>query len=108
MIPDSMKQFIDEVYHVPYTLLVNNCFDKSARIVKKAHGLGIKANLVVVPISIVPRQTFPYLPVILPHCYVEIEGEKVDVARDPNTEEVWCNNRETKSFFPITLPGGIG
>lgn len=104
----EMDQFINEVYRTPYSLLVNNCFDKSARIVKEAHERGIKANLVLAPVSITRRHTFPYLPVILPHCYVKLAGKKVDVARDPNTEEVWCKNSETINLCPINLPGGIG
>lgn len=107
MIPDLMKHFIDEVYHTPYCLLTNNCFHKAIKIVKKARELGLSANLVVEPIAITPRHTFPYLPLILPHCYLRLEGEKVDVTQDPKTEQVWCKNSEIISFAPINLPEGV-
>lgn len=99
-----MEQFIDQVYHEPYSLLTNNCFHKSAKIVKNAHRLGFSANLVVEPISITPRRTFPFIPRILPHCFVRLEGEKVDVALDPATEKIWCKNSQIISIAPIDLP----
>lgn len=107
MVPTEMGQFIKEVYHTPYSLLFNNCFHKSIKIVQKAHELGLKANLVVEPMAITPRHTFPYLPLILPHCHVRLEGEKVDVAQDPQTEQVWCKNSEIVSLAPLDLPEGI-
>ena len=103
----EMQQFIDEVYHQHYSLLRNNCFHKSIRIIRKARKLGFRANLVVEPISITPRHTFPYIARILPHCFVRLEGQKVDVALDPATERVWCKNNEILSFAPINLPEGL-
>lgn len=102
-----MKQFIDKVYHEPFSLLTNNCFHKSIKVVRKAHELGLSANLVVAPISITPRRTFPFIPRILPHCFVRLEGQKVDVALDPATEEAWCKNSQIISIAPIDLPGNI-
>jgi len=102
-----MKQFIGKVYHEPFSLLTNNCFHKSIRIVRKAHELGLSANLVVTPISITPRRTFPYISRVLPHCFVRLEGQKVDVVLDPATEQSWCQNNQIISIAPIDLPGNI-
>ena len=102
-----MKQFIDQVYHEPFSLLTNNCFHKSIKVVRKAHELGLSANLVVAPISITPRGTFPYIPRVLPHCFVRLEGQKVDVPLDLATEQIWCENNQIISIAPIDLPGNI-
>ena len=102
-----MKQFIDKVYHEPFSLLTNNCFHKSIKVVRKAHELGLSANLVVAPISITPRRTFPYIPMVPPHCFVRLKRQKVDVARDPATEQIWCENNQIISIAPIDLPVNI-
>ncbi len=99
----KMKEFIDEVYHTPYLLFTNNCMHKSIKIVEKARGLGLVANLVFTPISIVPRHTFPYLPIILPHCYVMLEREQVNVAQDPDMEQIWCKNSEVICIAPLDI-----
>lgn len=96
----EMEQFIDEVYYEPYSLLGNNCFHKSIRIVRKARALELGANLVIEPIAIIPRRTFPYIPRIHPHCFVRLKGQKVDVAFDPATEQTWCKNSEIISLAP--------
>ena len=100
----EMERFIDEVYHEPYSLLGNNCFHKSAKIVRKARKLGLEAKLVIEPIAIILRCTFPFIPRILPHCFVRLEGQKVDVALDPDTEKIWCKNSQIISFASIDLP----
>lgn len=102
-----IEQFIDNVYREPYSLLGNNCFHKSIKIMRKAHELGLQANLVIEPIAIISKHTFPYIPRILPHCFVRLEGRKVDVAHDPDTEKIWCKNSEIISFAPLDLPKEI-
>ncbi len=101
----EMEQFINQIYHEPYSLLGNNCFHKSIRIVRKARTLELRANLVIEPIAIIPRHTSPFIPRILPHCFVRLEGQKVDVAFDPVTEKVWCKNSQIISIAPVNLRG---
>ena len=103
----EMMRFIDQAYRTPYSLLTNNCFHKSIKIVRKADELGLEANLVIAPVSITPRHTSPYLPRILPHCYSIIERHKVDVALDPATEKIWCKNNEIISLLPMNLKRGV-
>lgn len=99
-----MEQFIEEVYHEPYTLLTNNCFHKSLKIVRKARELGKDAHLVICG-SIENERILDGLPpVVQPHAYAEIEGERVDVTYDPDTEKILCSNTERTTVLPIRLP----
>jgi len=95
-----MEHFIEEVYHEPYSLLKNNCFHKSMEIVEKARSLGKDANLVICW-SIENEKILRGLPpVVQPHTYAEIEGKKVDVAYNPDTERILCNNTEGSKRHP--------
>jgi len=99
-----MEQFIEEVYHEPYSLLGNNCFHKSIEIVRKAKELGKDANLVICW-SIENERILKGLPpVVQPHAYAEVEGERVDVAYNPDTEKILCSNTERTTVLPIRLP----
>jgi len=99
-----MQQFIEEVYREPYSLLKNNCFHKSLKIVRKARESGKDARLVICW-SIENERILEGLPpYVQPHAYAEIEGERVDVAYDPDTEKVLCGNKDRAIIFPIKLP----
>jgi len=100
----EMRQFIEKVYEEPYSLVANGCFQKSVKIAKKAKELGKDANLVLCWSVERPRILRGLPPVVMPHMYVEIEGEKVDVSYDPDIEEVLCANEERVTILPIKLP----
>ena len=40
---------------------------------------------------------------VSPHIYTEIEGERVDVALDPELEEIYGKNSGQKTAMPINL-----
>ncbi len=99
-----MEQFIESVYHEPFALAKNNCFHKSIKLVRKARELGKNANLVICWSIEYGKILRGLPPVVLPHAYAEIDGEKVDVAYDPDTERILCSNNERITALPIKLP----
>jgi len=94
--------FIDSVYRESYSLIGNNCINKSLRIKAKAEELGKRADLICC-ISIVPIKKWYNFPTINPHVYTEIEGKKVDVSLDPGHEEKYCKNSEKKLIMPVNI-----
>ena len=99
---DELLFFIDSVYRERYSLIGNNCINKSLRIKAKAEELGKRADLLCC-ISIVPIKKWHKFPTINPHVYTEIEGEKVDVSLDPGHEEIYCKNSEKKLIMPVNI-----
>ena len=99
---NELSSFIDSVYRESYSLIGNNCVNKSVRIKAKAEELGKRADLICC-ISIVPIKKWHNFPTINPHVYTEIEGEKVDVSLDPRHEEMYCKNSEKKLIMPVNI-----
>jgi len=99
---DELSAFIDVVYRQPYSLLRNNCINKSLRIKAKAEELGMRADLIGC-IVIVAVKKWRNVRLASPHFYTEIEGERVDVAHDPGREELWCPNSEIKVVMPVNI-----
>ena len=99
---DQLSAFIDAVYREPYSLVRNNCINKSLRIKAKAEGLGMRADLIGC-IAMVRVKKWHNLLIISPHFYTEIERERVDVAHDPRREELWCKNSEIKVVMPVNI-----
>jgi hypothetical protein len=99
---DKFSVFIDAVYREPYSLVRNNCINKSLRLKAKAEELGMRVDLISC-IAIVPVKKWHNFPFISPHVYTEIEGERVDVAHDPRREELWCKNSEIKVVMPVNI-----
>jgi len=99
---DELSAFIDAIYREPYSLVSNNCINKSLRIKAKAEGLGMRVDLIGC-IVIVPVKKWHNLSMISPHVYTEIEGERVDVALDPGREEICCKNSEQKIVMPVNI-----
>ncbi len=98
----ELAVFIDAVYKEPYSYFFNNCADKSLRIMAEAERLGIRADFIGC-IAIVPAKRWHNFPIVSPHFYTEIEGEKVDVAFDPVREEIYCKNSEVRIIMPVNL-----
>ena len=99
---NELSSFIDKVYREPYSLLSNNCINKSLKIKTKTEELGKRADLICC-ISIVPMKKWHNFPVITPHVYTEIEGKKIDVSLDPGHEEIFCKNSEKKLIMPVNI-----
>ena len=99
---DELSAFIDAVYRQPYSLLRNNCINKSLRIKAKAEELGMRADLICC-IAIVPVKKWHNFHFASPHVYTEIEGERVDVAHDPRREEIYCKNSEIRVVLPVNI-----
>ena len=99
---DELSFLIDSVYRERYSLIGNNCINKSLRIKARAEELGKRADLICC-ISIVPIKKWHNFPTINPHVYTEIEGEKVDVSLDPGHEEIYCKNSEKKLIMPVNI-----
>ena len=99
---DELSSFIDTVYREPYSLIGNNCLIKSLRIKSRAEKLRRRADLIFC-LAISPVKKWHNLPLIIPHFYTEIEGEKVNVALDPRREEIYCKNSEQKIVMPVNI-----
>jgi len=99
---DELSAFIDTVYRKPYSLLSNNCINKSLEIKAKAKGLGMRVDLIGC-IAITRVKKWHNLPIILPHVYTEIEGQMVDVAHDPGRVEIYWKNSEMKIVMPVNI-----
>lgn len=99
---EELSAFIDEVYKEPYSLIFNNCIDKSLRIMAKAKSLGMKADFIGC-IAILPAKGYRNLLIASPHFYSEIDGKKVDVALDPIREQIYCKNSEVKIVTPMNI-----
>ena len=98
---NDLKQYIDQVYHEPYHLIWNHCLNKSWRIYKKAEELGIEARLIIC-IAKNPKWWWMFT-VIIPHCYVLVNKEKVDVALSPEQEKQYWKNSDFKIYFPVKI-----
>ena len=98
----ELADFVDEVYKEPYSLVFNNCIDKSLRIMAKAESLGMKADLIGC-VAVLKANRYRGLPIVSPHFYSEIDGRKVDVALDPVREQIYCPNSEVKIIMPLNI-----
>lgn len=102
MMNDELSSFIDAVYKEPYSLFGNNCIHKSLRIKAKAEELEKGVDLLCC-MAIMPVKKWHNFPLIIPHVYTEIEGEKIDVSLDPGQEESYCKNSEVKVVMPVNI-----
>jgi hypothetical protein len=98
----EMLSFVDAVYHEQYSLIAHNCIHKSIKIQKKAQETGKQADLIAC-ISVVRMKILRNLPVVSPHMYAIIDGEKVDVSLDPGHEARYCLNSAKRLLFPVNI-----
>lgn len=98
---EELSTFIDEVYKEPYSLIFNNCIDKSLRIMAKAESLGMKTDFIGC-IAVLKAKRYR-MRIVSPHFYSEIDGKKVDVALDPIREQIYCKNSEVKIVMPVNI-----
>jgi hypothetical protein len=101
---DELSSFIDSVYRERYSLIGNNCINKSLMIQARAEELGKRSDLICC-ISVVKIQRWYNIPTVNPHLYTEIAGEKVDVSLDPGHKDIYCKNSEKKLVMPVNLSG---
>lgn len=99
---EELSAFIDEVYKEPYSLVFNNCIDKSLRIMAEAESLGMKTDFIGC-IAVLKAKRYRNLLIVSPHFYSEIDGKKVDVALDPIREQIYCKNSEVKIVMPVNI-----
>ena len=98
---EELSTFIDEVYKEPYSLIFNNCINKSLRIMAKAESLGMKTDFIGC-IAVLKAKRYR-MRIVSPHFYSEIAGKKVDVALDPIRERIYCKNSEVKIVMPVNI-----
>lgn len=102
MMADELLSFIGTVHREGFSLIGNNCIHKSLRIKAKAEEMGGEADLICC-LAIVPIKKFYNFPIAIPHVYTLIEGRKVDVALDPQSEGIYCKNDELKLVVPVNI-----
>lgn len=96
---EILRQRIEEVHNTPWNLLFNNCTHKSIKIFGAAKELGIKAEL----ISCLARLPCWGGIIILPHMFVMVDGEKVNVSLSPEQERKYFRNDQYKIYLPIRI-----
>ena len=99
---NELSSFIESVHNEPYSLFRNNCINKSLRIKARAEELGKRADLNCC-IAVLPVKKWHNFPIISPHVYSVIEGERIDVALDPEREERLNKNSEQRIIFPLNI-----
>ena len=98
-----IDEYIDEIYKLRYSLLTNNCFTKTRRIVRMARELGHVAHLVFC-VSHRERSALFGWNLYMLHVYALVDGKKVDVSFDPETERLRMKNSDRKMTRGIKLP----
>ncbi len=98
-----LQRYIRHVYYSKYHPLWNNCLCKSYRILITARRLGHTANLSICISH--PRHSACFgLPGYFIHFYTLVDGEKVDVAYDPELEKLRMKNTDVRVTKGIILP----
>ncbi len=98
---DELLSFIDKVYREPYRFR-NNCIHKSLKIKARAEKLEEEADLILC-LDISRIRKLHNFPIISPHVFLKINGEKIDVAFDPSLEGKVCRNGEKKILMPLNI-----
>jgi len=99
----NLEQLIEDVYTSKYSIWGNNCFHKALRLVKEARKLGHSAKFVVC-ISHPRHSAFLGLSLYALHFYTVINGEKIDVSFDPETEKLRMSNEDVKMTKGVIVP----
>ena len=100
-ISEELQAYIEQIHNEPFHLLLNNCMRKSIKIFRKCKKLGYPARLIIGP-CITPRiYCLPHW--IILHAYVEICGERIDVACHPARERQYYGNYEVKIYLPVII-----
>lgn len=87
-LPKEMTDFIEKMRVDPYNVFSNNCIDKTQKLAAKAKKLGLSYQIVSCTSQYPKGVSFLSMNgMITPHVYIIIEGHKVDVAEDPETEK---------------------
>lgn len=98
----ELVSFIDGVYREPYSLLKNNCINKSLKIRRKARERGRQVDIILC-FSVVPLDWLGGRAIPCPHMYTLVDGVKVDVSLDPGHEARYCRNQDKKLILPINV-----
>ena len=94
----DIKIYIQKEYNTKYNLFTNNCWHKSRRIIRRAKEYEARLVFCVVFFWV---KCLGGMPVIAPHFYALLDGVKVDVAFDPNTEQKICRNQEVRPLVSM-------
>lgn len=98
----QLKTVIREEYLKPFNHSHNSCLAKTLRISSAARGLGKKVRILF-SIVLIPTKRWKNISIINPRFYLEIDGERIDVAFDPDTEKKYCKNNEVKILLPVNV-----
>jgi hypothetical protein len=99
----EMTKYVRQIHNETYNLFGNNCIHKSLKILKKARELGVHAELVVCFASAPGIRGLIPLVGLVPHVFILLNGQKVDVALSPEQEEKYCKNSDLKILLPMKL-----
>ena len=110
---DRLKGVIEAEYHKSFSYSGYNCRAKTLNIIAEAKRLGKKAELIFC-IAVLPwneevlHRSVTWkkggrIYAAYPHLYPRIDGERVDVVFDPETEEKVCRNSEIRILMPINI-----
>lgn len=97
----ELEEYIEQIYQEPYHAMWNNCYRKSMKIMRRAKELGVQAELISC-IS-VNRNLVTGLPIALPHAYIIIDRQMVNVALNPEQEERYYRNDDISIHLPVRV-----
>lgn len=103
----ELEDYIELVHREPYHILKNNCIHKTVKIFRKCKELNYPAKFVLCFSKTPPIWRFmgkrKLIPLMLPHCYLIIDGGRVDVSLSPEQEEELFPNGDIKVYLPIVI-----
>ena len=105
-LPQEMTKYIEKMRLDPYNVFSNNCIDKTQKLAAKAKSLGLSYKVISCT-SQYPEGTssLSLNGMITPHVYIVVEGHKVDVAEDPETEKWRKENLGEAEILSETVIG---
>ena len=93
---NEFEEYIEKIHIEPYSLITNNCYHKSWKVIKESLRRGKDADLITCP------SRFP-VPPIIPHFYAKVNEKIVDVAFNPELERIFGKGRAKPYFLPFNL-----
>lgn len=85
-LPKEMRDYIEKIHQDKYSVIANNCIDKTQKLAAKAKSLGLPYRIISCTDAYDGVSQISMTDFVVPHVFIEIDGEEIDVAADPETD----------------------
>jgi hypothetical protein len=85
-LPKEMRDYIEKIHQDKYNVFSNNCIDATQKLAAKAKSLGLPYRIISCTDAYDGVSRISMTDFVVPHVFIEIDGEEIDVAADPETE----------------------